>query len=208
MMNTHPTSQRSISKDLTIGLILVMIIVSSFALLVAYYASKQKAEAELEAKAEEYTDTIRNTLVLPLWNYDFETIQAVCHAYMQNDLIAGIQVNDPRNLVKVDMVKKDVQPTLVRTIDFSHFGQPVGQARISLAYGYLNRLNRQLFWSFALVILTNLVSLVAMTGIILRLSLKRPLILLNEIVGSYAAGITTPPRRMSPTLNSSPWSAH
>jgi PAS domain S-box-containing protein len=188
MMKTRPTAQRSISKDLTIGLILVIIIVSSFALLVAYYTSKQKAEAELQAKAEEYTDYIKNTLVLPLWNYDFETIQAVCHAYLQNDLIVGIQVKDPRNLVNVNMVKENVHPTVVRTVDLSHFGLPVGQARISLAYGYLTRLNRQLFWSFALVILTNLVSLLVLTGIILRLSLKRPLIRLNEIVGSYAAG--------------------
>jgi two-component system, cell cycle sensor histidine kinase and response regulator CckA len=188
MMKTHPSSQRSISKDLTIGLILVIIIVSSFALLVAYYTSKQKAEAELQAKAGEYTDYIRNTLVLPLWNYDFETIQAVCHAYLQNDLIAGIQINDPRSLVNVNMVKEDVHPTVVRTVELFHFGLPVGQAKISLAYGYLTRLNRQLFWSFALVILTNLVSLVVMTGIMLRLSLKRPLIRLNEIVGSYAAG--------------------
>jgi PAS domain S-box-containing protein len=188
MMITRPTSQRSISRDLTIGLILVIIIVSSFALLVAYYTSKQKAEAELQAKAEEYTDYIKNTLILPLWNYDFETIQAVCKAFLQNDLIAGIQVNDPRSLVDVNMVKEDVRPTLVRTVDLIHLGLPVGQARISLSYGYLTRLNRQLFWSFALVILTNLISLLVLTGIILRLSLKRPLIRLNEIVGSYAAG--------------------
>jgi two-component system cell cycle sensor histidine kinase/response regulator CckA len=188
MMITRPKAQRSISKDLTIGLILVIVVVSSIALLVAYYTSKQKAEAELQAKAEEYTDYIRNTLVLPLWNYDFETIQAVCHAYMQNDLVAGVQVNDPRSLVNINMVKADAHPTVVRTVELTRFGLPVGQARISLAYGYLTRLNRQLFWSFALVILTNLVTLVVLTGIMLRLSLKRPLIRLNEIVDSYAAG--------------------
>lgn len=188
MVISCPKSQRSISKDLTIGLILVIITVSSFALLVAYYASMQKAEAELQAKADEYTVYIKNSLVLPLWNYDFETIQAVCNAFLQNDLITGIQVNDPRNQVNVNIVKKDIQPTVVRTADLFHFGLPVGQVRISLAYGYLSRLNRQLFWSFALVILTNLVSLLVLTGIILRLSLKRPLIRLNEIVDSYAAG--------------------
>jgi PAS domain S-box-containing protein len=188
MSITRPTSQRSISKDLTIGLILVIVVVSSIALLVAYYTSKQKAEAELQAKAEEYTDYIRNTLVLPLWNYDFETIEAVCHAYMQNDLVAAVKVNDPRNLVNVNMAKADAHPIVVRTVELTHFGLPVGQVKISLAYGYLTRLNRQLFWSFALVILTNLVTLVVLTGIMLRLSLKRPLIRLNEIVGSYAAG--------------------
>ena len=188
MVIPHPASPRSISKDLTIGLILVVLLVSSFALLVAYYASKQKAEAELRTKAEEYTAFIKNTLVLPLWNYDFETIQAVCRTYMQNDLIAGIQISDPRNQVNVNMIKQDAHATMVRTVNLLHHDLPVGQVKISLAFGYLTRLNRQLFWSFSLVILTNLVTLVVLTGIMLRMSLKRPLIRLNEIVDAYAAG--------------------
>lgn len=188
MVIRRTESRRSISKDLTIGLILVILIVSSFALVLAYYTSKKKAEAELHVKAEEYTDFIKNTLVLPMWNYNFEEVEAICRTYMQNDFIAGIQISDPRNQININMVKEDAQPTVVRTIALVHHGLPVGQVMISLAYDYLTRLNRQLFWSFALIILINLVTLVLLTGILLRMSLKRPLIRLNEIVGSYAAG--------------------
>ncbi len=188
MRTPRQTPRRSISKDLTIGLILVVLVVSSITLLVAFYVSKKKVEAELEAKAEEYTAFIKDTLVLPLWNYDFETIQAVCHTYMQNDLITGIRVSDPRSIVDINMVKQDAPPTVVRTVDLVLHDLPVGQVRISMTYGYLTQLNRQLFWSFALVILINLVTLVVLTGIMLRMSLKRPLNRLNEIVGSYASG--------------------
>ncbi len=188
MRTPRQPPRRSISKDLTTGLILVVLVVSSFALLVAFYTSKKKAEAELTAKAEEYTAFIKDTLVLPFWNYDFETIQAVCHTYLQNDLITGIQVSDPRNVVDIDMVKPDARPTVVRTVDLVLHDLPVGQVRISMTYGYLTQLNRRLFWSFALVILTNLVTLVVLTGILLRMSLRRPLKRLNEIVGSYASG--------------------
>ena len=52
MVTSQTKFQRSISKDLTIGLILVILVVSLFGLMVAYYTSKQKAEAELQAKAE------------------------------------------------------------------------------------------------------------------------------------------------------------
>ena len=48
------SSKRSISRDLTIGLILVVMIVSSIALMTAYVISSKKAEAELNAKADEY----------------------------------------------------------------------------------------------------------------------------------------------------------
>jgi len=184
---------RSISRDLTIGLILVVLVVSSIALLVAYYTSKQKAETELQAKAEEYTAFIKDTLVLPLWNYDFETIEAVCRTYLQNDLITGIRVNDLRNQININMVKEETVPTVIRTVDLARHGLPVGKVSISLTYGYLNRLNRQLFASFALVILINLAVLVVLTGIMLRMSLKRPLSRLNEIVGFFAAGEYHPP---------------
>ena len=182
------TPQRSISKDLTIGLILVVLVVSSLAMLMAHYAARKKAEAELQVKADEYTVFIKDTLVLPLWNYDFETIKAVCRTYLQNDLITGIQVSDMRNQININMVKEDAKPTVVRTVDLFHHDIPVGRVGISLTYGYLTQLNRQLFWSYALVILTNLVTLVVLTGILLRMSLKRPLNRLNEIVESYAAG--------------------
>ncbi len=193
MRTSRQKHRRSISKDMTIGLILVVLAVSSFTLLIAFYASKKKADAELRAKAEEYTAFIKDTLVLPLWNYDFETIQAVCHTYMQNDLITGIQVSDPRHIVDINMTKEDTHPTVVRTVDLVLHDLPVGQVKISMAYGYLTLLNRQLFRSFALVILTNLVTLVVLTGILLRMSLKRPLKRLNEIVGSYASGQYHPP---------------
>lgn len=182
------TSTRSISKDLTIGLILVVLIVSLFAMLIAHYSFKKKADTELRTKADEYTAFIKDTLVLPMWNYDFETIKAVCHTYLQNDLITGIQVRDLRHQIDINMVKDDTHPALVRTVGLFHYDIPLGEVQVSLTHGYLTKLNRQLFWSFALIILTNLVTLVVLTGIMLRMSLKRPLDRLNEIVESYAAG--------------------
>jgi PAS domain S-box-containing protein len=58
--------------------------------------------------------------------------------------------------------------------------------KISLAPGYLTKFNRQLFWSFSLIILINLAILLIMTGFMLRMSLKRPLDRLNSIVEDYA----------------------
>jgi PAS domain S-box-containing protein len=139
-----------------------------------------------------------------LWNYDFETIRAVCDTYMQNDLITGIQVSDPRDIVDVKMIKQDAHPTMVRTVHLAHHDLPVGQVRISLTYGYLTQLNRQVFWSFALVILTNLVTLLVLTGILLRTVLKRPLNRLNEIVGSYASGHYLPSMKDVPPMELQP----
>ena len=182
------SSQRSISRDLTVGLILVVFFVSTIALLTAFWVSKKKAEAELSAKADEYMAFIKDTLVLPLWNYDFETIHAVCRTYLQNDLITAIHVSDVRGRLNISLEKQKAPPSFSRTVNLSHLGIPIGSVEISLTHGYLTDFNRQLFSSFALIILVNLVSLLVFTGILLRMSLKRPLDRLNAIVGEYAAG--------------------
>jgi PAS domain S-box-containing protein len=179
---------RSISKDLTLGLILVVLIVSSIALLTAFYVSQKKAAAELKAKADEYVAFIKDTLVPPLWNYDFETINAVCQTYLQNDLITGIQVNDRRGRLNISMAKEDAPASFKRTVELSRLGIPIGQVAISMTHGYQSRFNRQLFGAFTLTILINLATLAVLTGLMLRMSLKRPLDQLNRVVDSYAAG--------------------
>jgi two-component system cell cycle sensor histidine kinase/response regulator CckA len=180
-------SKRSISKDLTVGLILVVLVVSSISLLTAYVISKQKAEAQLNLKADEYIAFIKNILILPIWNYDFGTIDAICRTYMQNDFISHISVADHRGKINVDLIKKGIRPSTVRSAILIHFGIPIGKIQIALAPGYLTEFSRQLFWSFSLTIGINLIILLVMTGFMLRLALKRPLDQLNLIVDSYAA---------------------
>jgi PAS domain S-box-containing protein len=178
--------KRSISRDLTIGLILVVMVVSTIALLTAYVISSKKAEAELNAKADEYIVFLKNTLILPIWNYDFDTIDAVCRTYLQNELITGIYVADHRGQIKVELAKAEVEPSTVRKATLSRHDIPIATVKISLAPGYLTKFNRQLFWSFSLIILINLAILLIMTGFMLRMSLKRPLDRLNLIVDDYA----------------------
>ena len=173
---------RSISKDLTLGLILIVLIVSSIALLTAYYVSQKKGTTELQAKADEYVAFIKDTLVPPLWNYDFETINAVCRTYLQNDLITGIQVSDRRGRLNISMVKEDAPASFTRTAELTRLDIPIGRVAISMTHGYQSRFNRQLFGTFTFTILINLATLAVLTGLMLRMSLKRPLDRLNRVV--------------------------
>ena len=115
------------------GLILVVLVVSSISLLTAYVISKQKAEAQLNFKADEYISFIKNILILPIWNYDFGTIDAICRTYMQNDFISHISVVDHRGKINVDLVKKGIRPSTVRSAVLTHFGIPIGKIQIALA---------------------------------------------------------------------------
>ena len=187
-MGILKASPRSLSKDLTLGLILIAVLVSSIAFVTAYYTAKHKAQSELQAKADEYVAFLKNTLVTPLWNYDYETINAVCRTYLQNDLIMGIQVQDRRGLLDIAMAKPKASSSFERSVTLSRLGIPIGRVRIVLTHGYISRFTRQLFGSFGLTIILNIAALALLTGIMLRTLLKRPLDRLNAVVNAYAAG--------------------
>jgi PAS domain S-box-containing protein len=189
---------------MTIGLIFTVAAVSSIAIIVSYGMAAKRAESQLEEKADEYIAFLKNILVVPMWNYDFETIEAVGQTYLQNDFIAGIDIADHRGFIQMERQVPDESTSFMRTARLSHHGLPIGRVKIAMTSGHLIRLNRQFLWSISLTIIINLLSLIIMTGLLLRWSLKKPLSQLNEIVNSYAAGNYKPFARGMPYIELQP----
>jgi len=195
---------RSISKEVTLGLIFTVAAVSSIALVISYGLAAKRAESQLEEKADEYIAFLKNILVVPMWNYDFETIEAVGQTYLHNDFIAGINIADNRGFIRMERQIPDESTSFIRTARLYHHGLPIGRVKIALTSGYLIQLNRQFLWSLSLTIIINLLSLIIMTGLLLRWSLKKPLRQLGEIVNSYAAGDYQPFGREMPYIELQP----
>jgi len=187
MFGLFKSPQRSISKEVSIGLILTIILVSTISFYIAHTVARKKARDYLNAKADEYILHLKDILVLPIWNYDYETIDAIGQTYLQNEHIAGITIVDSRDNTCISVTKPNTTPLMTRSAELFQYDQPMGSVEISLTSNYYNIWNRQLFWYFGLIILINLLSLIIMTGFLLRWSLNKPLKLLNRIVKSHAA---------------------
>lgn len=180
----HP-SRKSISREVTIGLIITVILVSTVSFFIAHEISQSRAEAHLNAKADEHIHYLKEILILPIWNYEYETLDVIGQSFLQNDDIASIEIVDSRGNKVVFGTKEDAVPRVTREAKLSYFDQPIGSVQISLSSNYYNIWNRQIFYYFGLIILTNLISLILVSGILLRWSLNKPLRLLNQIVESY-----------------------
>ena len=188
MLGRPTSSRRSISKEVSMGLILTILLVSTISFFIAYSVARTKAHEQLNAKADEYIQYLKEILILPIWNYDYETIDVIGKSFMQNDFIAGITIVDSRNKTCVAEQKKNVVPLVKRSVKLTYYGQPMGAVEITLASGYFNIWNRQFLWYFSFIILINLLSLIIMSGFLLRWSLNKPLQLLSRIVASYSSG--------------------
>ena len=180
--------RRSISRELTVGLIITIVIASAIAMSISYFNASRRAEAQLENKASEYTVSLTDILAIPLWNLDKEYIEGIGKAYAQNEFVQGLRIIDSWGKVYFQMEKEGEVPVVHKTGDVSHEGESVGHIELSLTSAYYREVSQQLLWSSGFTIIVTLVSLIIMTRFLLRRFLRRPLKDLGEIVNSYASG--------------------
>ena len=180
--------RRSISRELTVLLIITIVVASAIAMSITYFNASRWAEAQLENKASEYTVSLTDILEFPLWNLDKESIEDIGRSYAQNEFVQGLRIIGSWDIVYFQMEKEGEVPLVRKTSDISHEGKPVGNVELSLTSGYYEEINRQLLLSSGLTTIVTLVSLIIMTGFLLRRFLRRPLKDLGEIVNSYASG--------------------
>jgi hypothetical protein len=94
MQNLNSYKPRSISRTLSVGLIITLVVVAGLSLGVNYILSSREAKAELETRAEEYISALADALEVPLWSFSEETITAICTSYAQNEFVAKLLIED------------------------------------------------------------------------------------------------------------------
>jgi len=188
MQNIESYKPRSISRTLSAGLILALVLVAGLSLGVNFILSSREAKAELEARAEEYISALTEALKVPLWNYSEETIAAICASYAQNEFVAKLVVEDPKGSELFKKEKVDQQLVVARSRDILYEGKLIGRVHIALSSGYYTAVNRQLFQSFGLTIVIMIGTLLVMTSVLLRQFLRKPMSRFIKMVDRYAAG--------------------
>jgi len=188
MQNIESYKPRSISRTLSAGLIITLVLVAGLSLAVNFVLSSREARAELETRAEEYISALTDALKVPLWNYDEKTIEAICASYAQNEFVAKLRVEDQTGSVIFEKEKVEQELVVSRSREISYENNLIGRVQIALASGYYTAVNRQLFQSFSVTIIIMIGALLVMTGVLLRQFLKKPMSRFIQMVNTYAAG--------------------
>jgi PAS domain S-box-containing protein len=207
MQDLKSNKPRSISRTLSIGLTITMVLVAGLSLGVNFILASREAKAELETRMEDYISALTDALKVPLWNFSEETIEAICTSYAQNEFVTELRLVDPNGNVFFNMEKADHGLVVERARDIYYQENHVGRVHIELASGYYTAVIRQLLRSFSLTILIMIGALLMMTGVLLRQFLKKPLSRFTDMVDTYAAGESdafkqgTPYRELHPLVD-------
>ncbi|MBF0549893.1 MAG: response regulator [Deltaproteobacteria bacterium] len=167
--------KRSISSDLTISLISVVIITSIVVLFVNYYFISAKIKSELLAKANEYAGSLADTLSVPLWNYDTKNIESIGRTFAQNDLVVGLTIEDNFGKTLFKSLRRDLGQVIGKKVDIYYEGQSLGWVDIRLSSRHYENINSQLLMFGLMTMVTVVLAMLGATGLLLRKLLKNPI---------------------------------
>ena len=98
---------RSISRRLTVSLVLTIIVVATTTMAFIYRHASHKEEQELNAKADEYLAYLIGILEVPLWNVDERTVHVIVNTVFQNELVMRLIIKNPKGNVIDKFLKKE-----------------------------------------------------------------------------------------------------
>jgi signal transduction histidine kinase len=181
--------RRSLSKELAVSLILVLILFQGVLLAFAYSRQSRFLMQELEKKADDYAEKLSEVLVVPLWDYDDEQIGKIGISFLQSDVIDGIHIKDARGKSLFRATgRQSTQGVLNRNVAITYKDQVIGYADLVFSLGTINADLAWLRNTILLVLVLSLVVIFVIARILLRVYMRKPLDILQNGIDRVAQG--------------------
>jgi HAMP domain-containing protein len=185
----HRRFNRSLSVDLTLGLVVTLILIEGLLLLFLYQRQSRIMQEEIEFKADDYALKLSEVLAVPMWDFDDKQIEKIGKGFLQNELVRQLRItNNQGNQILVLENPGDEGPLIKRAVDIQYNAQTIGHAEIVLSAA---------FYFQELVLLRNVLLTVLFasalvfflaSGLLLRLLLRKPLRVLAQGMDRIARG--------------------
>jgi len=173
--------ERSIARNLTLSLFLLIIIVEGILLTFIYVKQAHLLLQELENKAADYGEYLSEILPVPIWDYDDEQIEKIGNGFANNNLVDELHIYnlEHRPLFQYKNSNRS-KARIKRSISIIHKGKPIGSAELYLS---LDAYKENLAWlrnSIVLVLVASLIVILITTGLLLRYFMRNPIIILQK----------------------------
>jgi len=182
-------TSRSISRDLTFSLVAIVMVIATAMGLYIYWQQSEEMWESAEEKGEDTITSVAEILAVPIWNLDYDNARLIGSVYTHDDMVQGIRIYGSRNEVvfaheKFSGTQADFSK--IRSIVFE--GRTIGRAEIDFTLARdKKRLNDQMFVSI-IIIVVSISVILAITGLLLRVFLNKPLMVLQAGIARVAKG--------------------
>jgi len=180
--------RRSLSTELAISLVTVVILVVGAILFLLYNRQSDLWYRQLQTKADEYAVNLSETLAVPMWDFDDEQIQRIGEGYTRNNIVTTLIIQDGDGTILYHYQLDTGTHQIRREQPIKHGGKPIGQIRLALS---LDTYHSDQIWlrNIAIVVLVVcFVVITTATGILLRVLMRKPMALLYQGMDRVARG--------------------
>jgi PAS domain S-box-containing protein len=178
----------SLSKNLTISLVIVIIVLSMVFIGIYYYQVSKNAAWQLEKKADEYIHSIADTLEIPLWDMDRENINMVCNYYVQNEWVVMVKLTGISGEVMFHKNIKAQGNFINRSREISYDDETIGLVEIALSSFESHKDQLESLKVVATALIICMIGVIFFTGFLLKKLIKGPMAVLGRIAESYSKG--------------------
>ena len=178
----------SISRNLTVSIVIVVMAVSGVGIFASYYIASQRTSVYVSEKADEYLSFIRNTVGEPLWYLNDRHLQEIISYFEKDEYVTNLSIMDSNGEKVFCTAREHIGPSITRESDLFYKTNLVGKVELTLSSGHFSEINQQFLWSLVVIILSTLLVLPIVVGLLLRRFLRKPLNDLTEIAHSYGSG--------------------
>lgn len=181
--------RRSLSKELAVCLILLLILFEGVLLAYVYSRQSRFLRQELERKADDYAEKLSEVLVVPLWDYDDEQIGKIGLSFLQSVVIDEVHIKDAGGKTLFRATSGNyTQGLLTRNVIISHRNQIIGHADLVFSLGAIKEDLTWLRNTILLIMVISLVVIFVTARILLRVFMRKPLDILQKGIDRVARG--------------------
>ena len=174
------SKNHSISRSLTISLLLTVVIIASIVITIDYYNIYRSGKKQWQDKVSHSINFLSDTLGTAIWSMDDKSIINIGNSYVQNDFVVGLVITDDANKVLYDFVKKQEYDVITKSVYIRHEEEIIGHARAMLTPRHYKAISQYSLWIGIFTTLGIIAALVIVTGLFLRKFLNKPLDLLIQ----------------------------
>lgn len=193
-MNTRSESgnknqkKRHLSRELTTRLIFVVAVIFVISALLSYGFQSHRTKVLHEEKSVEYINYLRESLELPVWKMDNDTVRMICFSFSKNDVVALLRVTDENGVKLFDDSSEDESDLIMKSAVLTHDNKPLGLVEVGLTHRAYKEANNRLLIVSIFTMFVVILGVAVATEVVLHKLLKKPLSLLIARIRGIGAG--------------------
>jgi len=181
--------KRSISRELSISLFVLVAVLQGGLLFLVYDQQSKYLMGELENRADTYADNLKEILGVPIWNFNEEQIEKIGMGYEKNEIFHKLKITDTDGNILFQSKKDDADGKLIhRQGEIRFRNQVVGRVDFSISLERYSRDLGRIRNSILLTLVVSMVVILTVTGFLLRVFIRRPIVTLQEGINRVAKG--------------------